>query len=100
MAVVKQELDCAKEVADVMNLVVELVADLKAKKSLPDFVSENLTHLLAAIEGLDQVDDELAANRKAVLATVGYKTGELADALLAAPAAPAPEAPASAPAAS
>ena len=78
----KREVEYAKEVDDVLKLVVELVADLRAKKSISDVAAENLPGLMEALNGMDQVDDELKESRKVVLETVGYRVGSLTDAVL------------------
>lgn len=82
MAIEKRECEVAKEVDDVLKLVVELVADLKAGKDVAAITSENLSGLMLAIEGINQVGDEISSNRKVVLSTVGARAGELADAIL------------------
>lgn len=93
MAIEKKEYDCAKEVDDVLALVVSIVEDIKAKKSATDIATGNLAGLMDAISGADKALDEHAANPGAVYATVGVRVGELVGALLKkAPEAPAPEA--------
>lgn len=82
MAIEKKEVDIAKEVDDVGRLLVELVADIRAKKSVTEIAGENIQNLIDAINGIDQVDDEIKANRKVVMATIGARTGELADAII------------------
>lgn len=82
MAIEKKELDYAKEVGDVGVLLAELVEDLRAKKPAETVLAENIQNLVAAIDKVDQVDDEMKANRKAALATIGYHTGELTDAII------------------
>lgn len=72
----------AKEVDDVMVLLTELVADIKAKKNLAVIASENLPNLFAALSGVDQVGAELNSNPKVVVETIGYRLGDLIDALL------------------
>ena len=84
--IVKKELDYAQEVGDVGVLLAELVADLRAKKSASAVMGENIQNLMNAIDKVDQVDDEMKANRKAALATIGYHTGELTDAIIGQPA--------------
>lgn len=82
MAIEKRELDVAKECDDVMVLVVELVKDLKAKKEMAQVVAENLPHLMTALDGVQNLPEEVKAHRGAVMATVGYRAGELTDALI------------------
>lgn len=68
----------AKEVDDVMVLFVQVVQNRKKKEEISQLMDE----LMNALAGIDQVDDELQQNRQVVLQTVGYRTGELVDALL------------------
>lgn len=93
MAIQKKEVEYAKEIGDVMVLIVELVKDVKAKKAMSELMSENLPHLINAIGGVDQVPAEIAEHKVVALQTVGLHIGELAAAILAeAPAAPVPPA--------
>jgi len=94
MAIEKKELDYAKEAGDVMNLVVEVVKHFKAKKSLGE-AAELMDELMAAVSGIDQLDDEWKENRMAVVNAVYCGASELVDVFASkeeeAPA-PAPEA--------
>lgn len=81
MATLKREVEFAKEIDDVMFFVVELVKDLKAKKAIGEVAAENLANLMNALNGIDLVDDEMKA-KSIALATIGYRSGELAAALL------------------
>jgi len=82
MATEQIQVNVAKEIDDVMELVVSLVRDLKAKKPMNDILSGNLSLLMDAIGGIDQLDDEMSAERSAALASIGLRTGELVDVLL------------------
>jgi hypothetical protein len=77
-----KQVEYAKELDDALALVVELVKDLKAKKSVTEIAAENLPNLMSAFAGIEQVGAELAANKAVVFQTVGYRTGELAGALI------------------
>lgn len=77
-----KQVQIAKELDDVLSLVVELVKDLKAKKGIAELASENLPGLMAAMSGIDQVGDELKLNRKEAVQTVALKVSELVEALL------------------
>lgn len=81
MAIQKKEIEYAKELDDVMVLVVELVKDIKAKKDVAALAAENLPNLMNAIGGLDQIGDEFK-NKPVLLSTIGYRTGELGGALI------------------
>jgi len=80
MALVKKEVEIAKEADDVLALVVELVKDLKAGKDIAAIGAENLPLLLQAVAGLDQVGAELA-DKQAVATTVSLRVAELVAAL-------------------
>ncbi len=85
MSIQKREVEYAKELDDCAALLVHIVRDVKAGKTAAEIASGSLQDLMTAMSGIDQVDDELAANRKVALQTIGYRTGELTDAFLAAP---------------
>lgn len=78
MAIEQKQVEYAKEVDDVLVLLVELVKDVKAKKDLGAIAAENLPNLMAAITGADQVGAEVQANKAVVLQTVGHRLGDLA----------------------
>lgn len=72
----------AKEVDDVMALVVGLVRDVRQGKPVVDIISENIQPLINAIGGLDGVQSEIDGNFAVVAETVGYRVGDLVSALL------------------
>jgi len=86
MAKEKKEIEFSKETDDVLVLLVELVKDIREKKSATQLMGENLQNLINAIGNADQIPDE-NKDRKIFLQTIGYRTGELADALLGSPSA-------------
>jgi predicted ArsR family transcriptional regulator len=77
----KKEIEFSKELDDVLVLVIELVKDIKAKKSVAQIGAENIPNLMAAIGNVDQIPAE-AKNKVVTLQTIGYRTGELAAALV------------------
>lgn len=81
MAIETKQVEVAKEMDDVMVLVCTLVRDIKAKKSPAELASGNLKNLMDAISGLDQIAEE-ATHKKVALQTIGYRVGDLADALI------------------
>lgn len=81
MAKEKKEIEYSKETDDVLVAIVELVKDVRAKKPISQLAGENLQNLINAVGGADQIPDE-EKDRKVFLQTIGYRTGELADALL------------------
>jgi hypothetical protein len=58
MNLVKVEIDVPKEMLDVKTFLVELVADIKAKKNVGAIASENLPNLVAAIDGFSALGEE------------------------------------------
>lgn len=72
----------AKELDDALALVVELIKDIKAKKSAAEIASENIPLLMNALSGADQISDELKANKVAAFNAVSLRIGELVSALL------------------
>lgn len=59
MNLVKKELEVPKELNDVAVLIVALVEDLVAKKDLATISSENLPLLMAAVQGFENMGEEL-----------------------------------------
>lgn len=78
MGIEKKEVEYAKEIGEVCSLTTEIVATIKKKG---DYMAL-MPKLVAAVDGVSEVDDEFKSDRKAALATVGYHSGELVDALL------------------
>lgn len=78
---IKKEVEVSKDLSEVGDLVVELIADLKAKKELSLVMAENMPLLLKAIEGFDQALVE-AKDAKASAKYVGILAGQLAEVLM------------------
>lgn len=87
-----KSLPYAKEIGDVGVALSGLVSDIKAKKSVTEIVGGSLQNLIAAVDGVEKIDDEIAADPKVAFATMGYHSGEIAGALLPAKAPAAPSA--------
>lgn len=84
MAVQKREVEYAKEIDDVAALLVKVLSDAKAGKPAAEIASGAVTELINALAGLDQAGEE-AKNRRVLLQTLGYRTGEMAGILLGEP---------------
>lgn len=82
MGIETRQLQVAKEIDDVMLLFPEIIRQIRAGKSLMDLASSEFSNLVTAVQGIDQVPEELKADRKVALQTIGYRTGEIADAFL------------------
>lgn len=68
-----------KEMNDVKVLVVELIKDIKAKKSPGELVAENIPGLMAAMDGMDKLGAE--AQDAAAYDLAGLLAAELAKVL-------------------
>lgn len=82
MAIEQKQINYAREIDDVVWLLVSLVKDIKAGKSIPEVVAGSVSSLVAALNGLDQLDDEIAANKQVAYQTIGFRVGELTAAIL------------------
>lgn len=77
-----KQLPMAKETDDVLTMIVELIEDIKAGKSYMTIAGENLPNLKDALDGIDKIDDEYKEDMRVALATIGYRSGEIAGVLL------------------
>ena len=71
------QVEVAKEIDDVLVLVKELVADIKAKKDAATLMAENIQHLMTAIEGIDKIPQELKEELSEVIMSGMVRTGEI-----------------------
>lgn len=78
---VKKEVEVTKEANEVFVALVELIKDIKAKKDITTIMAENITVLFAAVEGFEQLDDEI--KHHAFYKTAGLGVAEIAEVLLA-----------------
>lgn len=96
MAIVQKQVAYAQEIGDVGVALETLLGDIMAKKPIAVIAADSFQKLVAAVEGVDQVGAELAADRVTCMHTMGYHVGGLVEALLPKPAAPVVPAPAEA----
>lgn len=82
MGVIQKQVDIAKEVDDVLALVVHLVKEIKSGKDIGQIVGGSVQPLIDAVNGVDQVSVELASHKKEVAAAVALRLSEVVDALL------------------
>lgn len=82
MSKATRQVEYEKEIDDVMILVVGLVSDLKAKKSLAEISADNLPKLYAAIGSIGGVAGDFKEDMQVALETIGFRLGELGGALL------------------
>lgn len=79
MNLVKVEMEVPKEGKEIVDCVASIIKDLKAKKPIAEVAAGNLTKLFAAVEGFDQLGEELKSANKDELA--GYLVQQQMDAL-------------------
>ena len=70
MEFIEQVVKLPKELAEVKKCLVELVADMAAKKELAIIVSENLPLLIQAVEGFEKMAEEVKAPEAANVAAL------------------------------
>lgn len=85
MAIVKKEIDYAKELGDVGVLLEGLIRDIRAKKDAGQIAAGNLQKLIDVIQGVELLDDEVRENRRVALQTLGLHLGDIVDAVLGVP---------------
>lgn len=78
METVKIEINVGKESKEVADVLSELIKDIRAGKKL-EALTENLTGIMAAVNGYDLLDDEQKDVSRH--ATRGYLTMKLSEAL-------------------
>ena len=71
------QVEVAKEIDDVLVLVKELIADIKAKKDAAALMAENIQGLMTAIEGIDKIPQELKEELAEVIMSGMVRTGEI-----------------------
>lgn len=80
MQTVKVEINVPQETKEVADALTSIIADIRAKKSVMEIASGNLTKLYQAVEGVDKMDDEMkTANRSDA---AGYLVKGMMDVLL------------------
>jgi len=75
---VTETVSVPKEAKEVKDLLVQLVADIKAKKTAVEIAGNSLPKLMAAIDGFEKLDEEAKSPQIAVLVgLLGGQIGEL-----------------------
>lgn len=82
MAIQKKEIEYSKELDDVALALVHIVSEIKAKKSVSEIAGGSLSKLIDAVAGADLIGGEIDENRKVAFQTLGYRVGELTEALV------------------
>lgn len=82
MAKELRQAEFSKEIDDVMVVLVKVGAALKSGQSAGEIASGILGPFIEGAAGADKIPAELAEDRKVAFQTIGYRLGELADALV------------------
>lgn len=77
---VKVELEIPKEMSEIKFFLVELLKDIKAKKDVTQLIGENITNLVAAVDGFEKLDDEV--KDPSIYAFGGILAGEIVEVLV------------------
>lgn len=77
---VPHTLNVPKESKEIVDGIVELITDLKAKKSTSVVLADQLDNLSQYIDGWDQLDDELKSEYRDDLA--GYLVQQIMEVLM------------------
>lgn len=76
---VKVEIEVGKETKELVDALADLVEDIRAKKDMSLIAAENLAGLLKAVEGVDQLDDEMKSSARN--SSGAYAALKIADAI-------------------
>lgn len=82
MALEQKTIEVTKELDDVLLAVVALIKDVKEKKQLTQILTESIPAIIAAVDGVDQIDDELKAHQIEFMRTAGLRVGDIVGAFL------------------
>lgn len=77
-----RQVEFSKELDDAMVFLIGIASDVRAGKPVAEIAAGNLAKLVDAAAGIDAVPEEIESDRKVALQTIGFRSGELADALL------------------
>ena len=77
METVKVEILVGKESKDIVDAIVNLIQDFKAKKDIASIAAENLPGLMAAVTGYESLGAEMqSASRNETVAYAGLQIAE------------------------
>lgn len=82
MAIEQKQIDYAKELDDVLVLLVDLLKEIKAGKSVAQIATDELQDLFTAVAGVSDIPSEFATSREVALQTAFYRTASIVDTLL------------------
>lgn len=78
----QKQVDYAVEVNNLLDIIVKLVEDVKAKKTGAEIAADLFISVIPAVAGIAQLGPEVAQNPKVVAETVGYRLGDVISALV------------------
>lgn len=82
MAIVSTSVPTAQEVTNLLNVLVQIVTDVKAKKNVAEVVTDAVPDLVTALGGLAGLSSEFA-NKAAVANSVYLSVESIVEALVA-----------------
>jgi len=90
MSVIEKNVKFCKELDEVAELPAFMIGEVRRLKAEGKGTGEIISALgagsvgkiITALDKVDQIDDEYEEDRKAFMATAGYRSGELVDALM------------------
>jgi hypothetical protein len=83
MSIETRNVQYSKELDDLASMAILLVTEVKAGKDLPSIVSDVLPGLVKAIGEFSTASSDLENNKQVAYETLGYRLGDLVNALLA-----------------
>ena len=82
MGIINKQVQIAEESDDILKLLISIAEDAKAGKPILEIATGSLDEFIKAVEGADDIDDEVTENTQAVIRTVGLRVGDLVGVLL------------------
>jgi len=83
MGIIEVKVQIAKETNDIFVAMIKLLKDMKAGKNILEILTGSFKELSDAVEGADDIDNEIAENIEAVMKTLGLGLGSLGGVMLA-----------------
>jgi hypothetical protein len=98
MELIKIEVEVGKESHELSTGLVNFLKDVQKAiadgyqpdQDFPIMLMSAVNNLIPAVQGMDQVDDEMRENKKAFVINMGIMAGDLWEALVPTPALPDP----------
>lgn len=78
MGIETKQVQIAKETDDILMLLIKIAGDAKAGMPALEIAAGSLQEFIKAVDGSQDIDDEIKEDVEAVLETVGRGLGKLA----------------------